>query len=360
VGPITKDQIETPALLIDLDILERNIHIMANYMKDKKAKLRPHYKTYKCPKISHLQMAAGAKGICCAKLGEAETLVEAGIKDVLIANQIVDPVKIFRLAGLAHGDTKITVTVDNAENIKAFSNVASKVGSTVYVLVEVDVGMKRCGVNTPEEVFKLARKITESKGLVFEGIQAYEGYIIHNPDIETRKQGVREMVDKVGKIKAFLEKNGISVNEISGGGTGTYNITGDNTIWTEIQAGSYVFMDSVYNDLGFDFQSALTVYTTVIHKRPGWAITDAGVKACTTDQGLPIIKKYQDSKVHIKALHEEHGIIVDEQDEIKYLQKIEYIPSHCCTTVNLYDQYHCIRNGLLEATWPIPGRGKVR
>ena len=352
---ITKEQIETPALLIDLNVLEKNIKIMADYMQNKRSKLRPHFKTFKCATIAHKTISSGAKGITCAKLGEAEVLVNAGIKDVLIANQIVDEDKIFRLAGLAHGDSKITVAVDNEENITQLSRVASNVGSTIYVLIEVDVGMKRCGVNSAEEVLNLAKKISNSKGLSFEGIQAYEGHLGHNANIEARHRGVQEMIEKIGKIKKYLEENGFNVNEISGGATGTYNITGENTIWTEIQAGSYVFMDTDYNRLGLSFENALTVLTMVIHKRTGYAITDAGLKVCSTDAGMPLIKSY----LHLKLREEEeHGIILDTDDELKYLQKIEYIPSHCCTTVNLHDRYYCIRNNMLESIWPIDGRGK--
>lgn len=356
---ITKEQIETPALLIDLDILERNILNMANFMKDKKAKLRPHFKTYKCPVISHKQISAGAKGITCAKLGEAEVLVAAGIKDVLIANQVVETSKIFRLASMATGDVKLTVAVDNIENIMALSEAVSTVGSTLHVLIEIDVGMKRCGVNTQEEVLALARKIGEYKGLVFEGFQAYEGHLQYNRDADARRQGVREMEKKVGGIKNFLKQHGISVKEISGAGTGTYNITADNTIWTEIQAGSYIFLDNVYNKIALDFTNSLTVLATVIHKRPGYAVTDAGLKACSVEQGLPDIKGYSDLKI-FRNLSEEHATIVDQKDELEFLQKIEYIPSHCCTTVNLHDSYYCVRNGLLESVWPISGRGKIR
>ncbi len=354
---IKKEQIETPALLVDFDSLEYNIRFMSDYMKDKMAKLRPHYKTYKCPIVSHMQIEAGAKGICCAKLGEAETLVLAGVKDVLIANQVVDPVKISRLAGLARSGSKITVTVDNADSIRNLSKAAKQYGSTIYVLIEVDVGMKRCGINTADEAYDLAKIIFDSEGLVFEGIQAYEGNIIHNRDVNARRRGVEEMISKIRGIKAHLENKGITVKEISGGGTGTYNLTGNNTIWTEIQAGSYVFLDTVYDELELGFKIALTVYATVIHKRKGMAITDAGVKVCTSDQGIPKIKGYPHLKLQ---LHEEHGLILDAKDELEYRQKIEYIPSHCCTTVNLHDRYYCVRNGLLESVWPIVGRGKSR
>ncbi len=354
---ITKEQIETPCLLIDLDILEKNIRTMAEFFKDKKAKLKPHFKTFKCPAIAHKIINSGAKGICCAKLGEAEILVNSGIKDVLIANQIVDPDKIFRLAGLAHGESKITVLVDNEENVRELSKAASLVGSTIYVLVEVDVGMKRCGVNTAEEVLKLAKAISSSDGLVFEGIQAYEGHLVHTPEYHIRFDGVQEVIKKITSIKEYLEKEGFKVNEISGAGTGTYAITGNNTIWTEIQAGSYVFMDTDYNRVGLPFGNALTVYSQVIHKRPGFAVTDAGLKVCAPDGGASVIKGHPEATL---VLNEEHGNITDEQDEFKYRQKIEYIPSHSCSTVNLHDYYYCVRNNYLEAVWPISARGKSK
>jgi 3-hydroxy-D-aspartate aldolase len=355
----TVEQIETPALVIDLDALESNIRVMADFMKDKKARLRPHFKTCKCPVIAHKQMAAGAKGITCAKLGEAEVLVQSGIKDVLIANQVVDPVKIFRLAALANGESKITVAVDDYDNISALSKAASEIGSTLHVLVEINVGMNRCGVNTADEVLTLAGRIVDSKGLVFEGFQAYEGHLQNLPNIEDRRRGIKEMNEKVGNIKNVLEKNGVSVKEISGAGTGTYSITADNTLWTEIQAGSYVFSDSMYNKISSEFQNSLTVLTMVIHKRPGYAVTDSGMKTCAVDHGMPDIKNFPNMKIY-GNLAEEHGIIVDENDELEMMQKIEYIPGHCCTTVNLHDKYYCVRNGFLEAVWPIAGRGKCQ
>jgi len=155
----------------------------------------------------------------------------------------------------------------------------------------------------------------------------------------------------------LLKANGIAVKEISGGGTGTYGITGDNTIWTEIQAGSYLFMDLEYNKLCLKFEQALTVLATVIHKRGGFAVTDAGMKTCPADQGLPQIKGYPEISV---ALNEEHGKLADINDALSLGQKVEYLPGHCCSTVNVNDVYHCVRGGYLEAIWPIAGRGKSR
>ena len=348
------EDIETPALLVDMDILESNIRIMSDYFKDKKARLRPHFKTHKSPAISHMQIAAGAKGMTCAKLGEAEVLSAAGVYDILIANQIADRRKITRLAGLAR-TSRISVCADNAENVADLSEAAQACGSTLYVLIEINVGMERCGVNTKEEVLELAKLISQSAGLVFEGFQSYAGQLSHNPDRGERVKGVEAAIAKVTAIKEFVEGSGYKVNEISGAGTGTYNITGNNTIWTEIQAGSYVFMDTDYEMLGLSFQKSLTVLATVIHKRPGFAVTDAGQKVCCYTVGPPNIKGRPGL---FATLSEEHGKIEDKNNELKYLQKVEYIPSHCCTTVNLHDNYYCVRNGILEKVLPISGRGK--
>ena len=353
---IKKHEIETPALLVDLDILEFNIQKMADYFKDKKAKLRPHFKTHKSATIAQMQIEAGAKGICCAKLGEAQVLAASGIRDILIANQIVDSNKVYRLAALAN-NTRLSVCVDNSENIAELSRAAEAYGSTIYILIELEVGMNRCGVDTKEEALKLAKQIDGSKGLVFEGFQAYTGQLSLKKDLNTRVEGTIKAEAFVLEAKKHFEENGISVKEISGAGTGTYNIPGAHDIWTEIQAGSYVFMDSDYGGLELGFGQALSVLTTVINKRTGNAITDAGIKVCCQEKGVPVLKDYPELSV---KLNEEHGKIIDEMDKLKYLQKLEYIPSHCCATVNLHDNFYCVRKGLLEAIWPVSARGISR
>jgi len=349
--------IETPVLMVDLDILEENIRKMADYFKDKKAMLRPHFKTHKCSEIAKMQLAAGAKGITCAKLSEAEVLAEAGVEDILIANQIVEAGKLRRLAKLALSK-RIAVCVDSLKNVADIAQAAGECGGTIYVFIEVNIGMNRCGINIKEEAFALADKIRSSEGLVFEGLQGYAGQISHEADFNARVRGVKEAVEKVTGIKNHLEKNGIKVNEVSGASTGTYNITGDNTIWTEIQAGSYVFMDTDYEKLGLDFKNALSILTTVIHKRKGTAITDAGQKVCCVTKGLPVIKSHPG--LTVTKLNEEHGIVTDGNDTLSYLQKIEYIPSHCCSAVNLHDELYCIRKDVLEKILLIDGRGKSK
>ena len=353
--PISR--IETPAMLLDMNVLEHNIRIMSDFLKDKKAKLRPHFKTDKCTRISHMQLNAGAKGITCAKLGEAEVLAAAGVKDILIANQIVAPEKLLRVAGLIKSGIHVTILADNAENIRAISEAAKACGVDIHVLIEMDVGMSRCGVATAQELLELALVIRDTENVVFDGIQAYEGHLSHNPVEDERRAGVGSMIEKVTAAVKLLESNGIEVKEISGGGTGTYNMTGDDTIWTEIQAGSYLLMDLKYSLPGLAFQKALTVLTTVIHKRDGFAVTDAGNKTCGVDQGQPELKGYPDIAV---KLNEEHGKLKDINNELHAGQKVEYFPGHCCSTVNLNDEYHCVRDGYLEAIWPVSGRGKTR
>ena len=356
-NPKGKLKIETPALLIDLDRLEENIKKMADFFKHKKARLRPHFKTHKSSHISLMQIVAGAKGMTCAKVDEAQVLVEAGIKDVLIANQIVETCKIQRLANLAK-IAKITLCVDNSHTVSELSRVAEESGCTIYVLIELEVGMKRCGVETKEQAFELAKQIVNAKGLVFEGFQAYAGHLCHKTDFEERKKGVLEAEDMVYSCKTFLEEKGISVNEVSGSGTGIYNIQGNEDVWTEIQAGSYVFMDTEYCAVNLGFEPSLTILTTVIHKRNGYVVTDAGLKVCCQEKGKPAIKGYPD--LVVSSLSEEHGKIIDEGGLLHFLQKLEYIPSHCCSTVNLHDDYYCVRGESLETVWPVSGRGKSR
>ena len=352
---IPVSEIETPALLIDMDALEYNIRIMSEYIKRTRAELRPHFMTYKCPRITYMQQGAGAKGATCATVGEAEALAAAGIGDILIANQIVEQSKLLRVAELAKNGARISILTDNAVNVWDIAAAAITFRTEIRVLVELDVGMGRCGVASPEAALDLAEQIGKTPGLVFDGIQAYEGHLSHIPDEAARRAGVRLMTEKVRETVRLLRANGVDVNTVSGAGTGTYNITAEEGLWTEIQAGSYVFMDAGYGKLGLGFRQSLTVLATVIHKRPGFAVTDAGTKACGVDQGPPVIKRHPEIAV---VLNEEHGKLADAGNKLRYRQKVEYVPGHCFTTVNLYDAYYCVRDGVLEDIWPIVGRYK--
>ena len=353
---INKFDIDTPALLIDLDKMERNIRKMAEYFAGRAANLRPHTKTHKCPVLAHKQIRAGAQGITCAKLGEAEVMAQAGVHDILIANQVVGDQKIARLANLArHCD--MMVAVESSENTADLSNAARAADSTIRVLIEVDVGMHRCGVKSAEEALSLAQIILSSPGLEFEGIMGYEGHVVLMPDFEDRENACIESMQMLISVKEILAKNGVEVKIVSAGGTGTYNVAGAYPGITEIQAGSYIVMDSKYYSVLQDFDCALTLLTTVT-SRPDkeTAILDAGMKAMTFEFGMPELIGLKGAG--ISFLSEEHGHLYLEDADPRVGQKLELIPSHCCTTINLHDRYYAVRGDRLEAVWPIAARGK--
>ncbi|RJP75428.1 MAG: DSD1 family PLP-dependent enzyme [Candidatus Abyssobacteria bacterium SURF_17] len=353
---LSKYEIDTPALVIDLDKMDRNIRKMADFFEKHSSNLRPHTKTHKCPILAHKQLQAGARGITCAKLGEAEVMALAGIRDILIANQIVGAQKTARLANLArHCD--VMVAVESTDNVAELSSAAGSAGSTIRVLIEVDVGMHRCGVKSAEEALSLAQIILSSPGLEFEGIMGYEGHAVMIPDFEDRQRACIDSMQVLISTKEILEKNGIEVKIVSAGGTGTYNIAGTYPGITEIQGGSYILMDAHYAGVLQDFECALTILTTII-SRPNkeTAILDAGMKAMTFEFGMPELVGLPGA--NLSFLSEEHGHVYIEDVDPKAGQKIEVIPSHCCTTINLHDIYYAVRGDRVEGVWPIAARGK--
>ncbi len=362
-----KYELDTPALLIDLDVLERNISVMADYFKGVKAGLRPHIKTHKTPIIAHKQLQAGAMGITCQKLGEAEVMAAAGIRDILIANQIVGACKIRRLVNLAK-HANVIAGVDNLENAKSLSSAALKKGIKLNVAMEISMG--RCGVEAGKPALALAKEIVKLKGLRFRGIWEHgAGWPDRYTKFEDRKRVHTEALKPFLETKDMLEDAGIDVEIVSGGYTATYNITAEIPGMTEVQPGSYVFMDRAYKALeGLGpFDCALTVLTTVI-SRPARdrAITDAGLKAVTPESGtnysdliLPQVKDAEGIELYL--LSEEHGWLrlKNPSRDVEVGDKLELIPSHCCTTVNLHDRFYGIRDGKLETIWDISARGKV-
>lgn len=354
-----KFALPTPCLLIDLPTLEANLEHMAAFYRQRPAKLRPHYKTHKCPQIAKMQLELGAIGITCAKLGEAETLVEAGITGILIANEVVDPKKIERLAELAC-QTYLIVAVDQADNLRQLSSAAVAAGTTLDVLVEVDVGLHRCGVRTQEQALELANLAFDLPGVIFAGVMGYEGHTVFELDRQRRAENVRQAMGKLTATAELLRSNGLRVEIVSAGGTGTFDLTGDFPGVTEIQAGSYPFMDLKYRQLGLPFQPALRLLATVISTpEPGLAIVDAGLKAITTDNGLPEL--LAPAGVKLLRLNEEHGILqVEPGVTLQVGERVELLPSHVCTTVNLHDQYYVLRDGALVEVWRIEGRGKFQ
>jgi len=355
-----KREIETPALLIDLETMEKNIEKMARYFGGVKSSLRAHAKTHKSPIIAQKQISAGARGICCQKLGEAEVMANHGIRDILITNEVVDPEKIQRLVRLARSHD-VTVLVDNLKVAKATSEAARREGVRQRVIVEIDVRKMRCGVMPGEPTLDFVRKVVGFEGLDFRGLMGYEGPFFDVPDFEQRRAAARELLRSLRETVDMVESEGIVVHDVTAGSTSTYRIAGEYPKVTEVQAGSYVFMDSTYSKLGgLDFGCALTVLATVISRPvPERVVVNTGWKAITQEFGMPLVKDYEDARMY--KFSEEHGMImVDPASKIDVGDKLELIPSHCCTTVNLHDQYYGMRNGKVEVVWPVLARGKFQ
>ncbi|MDD3864618.1 MAG: DSD1 family PLP-dependent enzyme [Eubacteriales bacterium] len=350
------EQIETPALILDLDIMERNMDAMDKLLEGSSARLRPHYKSNKCTAIAHMQMARGAKGICCAKLSEAEDLVLAGIPDVLIANQITEPSKIARLAYLA-GCCRLTVCVDNSSNINDLQKAAALQSTIIHCLVEYDIGMNRCGVHTKEEFSALARQVMDCPNLVFDGIQAYAGNLAHQEDYGCRARESDRVEAKLMELIACLEEQGISVEEVSGVSTGTLEFHVKDTVYTELQPGSYLFMDAAYRAVGVSFEHSLFVLASVVSRAGGGVITDAGLKSVSVDQRSPRFVGYETYEVDMS---EEHCAIYGKDLPQKVGDRMLLIPSHCCTTVNLHDHICFVRDGRVVDRVPVTGRGHSR
>jgi len=355
---LSRWDLDTPALLLDLVALDENIQRMAQFMSGQPANLRPHAKTHKCLEVARRQMAAGAVGITCAKLGEAEALAQAA-NDILIANQIVGPVKIKRLVRLRR-ETDVMVAVDDSGNIQELSQAASSAGVTLRILVEVDAGMGRCGVRSPEAALALARQVETAPGLHFAGLQGYEGHAVMIPDFEERKAVAEKAMSLLIEVKSYIQEHGLPVEIVSGGGTGTYNITGRYPGVDEVQAGSYATMDARYCTIVPEFRPALTLLATVVsHPTPERAITDAGMKVVTPDFGMPLV--VQPEGLQTTKLSEEHGTLEGPgARELKVGGKVEILPSHGCTTINLHDRYFVVEGEKVVDIWPIDARGRAQ
>jgi len=349
------EDIETPALLIDLDALERNIQTMSAFAKDSNISLRPHFKTVKIPEIALMQVKAGAKGITCAKLSEAEVLADAGVESILLACQVVAPAKLDRLAQLAGRIKYMAVAIDSVECVHYLNDACAKHGTRLHVLVELDVGQGRCGVRSYEEGLDVARAIMESPNLLFDGIHAYEGHLVLKPELQIRSEGVEKLLAYVGGFRDFLEQHNIPVKEISGGGSGTFNLTHKNNVYTELQVGSYIYMDTRYGKLGLPFEQALYVTCMVISKHNGVAVLDGGLKSLSTDNGEPLLTGLNAESI---KLSEEYCIVREPDVNLNLRDTVVFIPSHCCTTINLYDTAYGVRGGCIEKIFDVKGRGK--
>jgi D-serine deaminase-like pyridoxal phosphate-dependent protein len=357
------EEVDTPALIVELDAFETNLKRLADAVRGR-VRVRAHAKTHKCPEIARRQVAAGAVGVCCQKVSEAEAMVEGGVADVLVSNEIVGAPKLERLAALAKR-ARIGVCVDNAHNLRELQAAAQRAGATIDTYIELEVGMRRCGVAPGEPALALAKAIAAAPNLRFAGIHAYNGRAQHIRAAEERRAVIANAALHVKNTKALLAQAGIACPIVTGAGTGTFAFEVELGAWDEIQPGSYVFMDWDYARNEWTppmprFDHALFVLATVM-SRPGplLAIVDAGLKASSVDSGMPGV--WERPGLVYSHASDEHGFVEIAAGAAAPAlgEKLLLVPGHCDPTVNLYDWYVGVRGGVVEALWPITARGAV-
>jgi D-serine deaminase-like pyridoxal phosphate-dependent protein len=363
---MTLDEVDTPALMIDLDAFERNLRRLADKVRGSGVRLRPHAKTHKCPVIALKQIELGAVGVCVQKVSEAEAMVYGGVRDVLVTNEVVGRQKLRHLMALAH-TAHIGVCVDDVSQVAALDAAAAEAGTTLAVHVEINMGGNRCGVEPGAPALDLARRVADAPHLNFAGLQAYHGSAQHLRTWAERQQAIRGAADKAALTRDLLAANGIPCGNITGAGTGTFEFEAGSGVYTELQCGSYIFMDADYGrNLDPDgaptraFEPSLFVWATVM-SRPAAerAIVDAGLKALAFDSGPPTV--WDEPAATYERASDEHGRlgIAAATNRLNLSDKIRLVPGHCDPTVNLYDWYVAIRGDRVEAVWPITARGAV-
>ena len=357
--------VDTPALVLDLDAFERNLARMADAVRGRPVRLRPHAKSHKCAQIALRQIAAGAVGVCCQKVSEAEALVAGGVADVLIANEIVGTRKLDRLATLAR-KAKLGVCVDAGQNVADLDAAAARAGVRLDVLVEVNVGADRCGVEPGAPALELARNIVASRNLRFAGLQGYHGGAQHLRSVADRRSAIGRAAGFARSTRELIESSGIACDTFTGAGTGSFPLELASGVYDELQPGSYIFMDADYNRNEVDaawphFEQSLFVWTTVMSRpNAARAVVDAGLKASSVDSGMPQV--WSVPGVEFVKASDEHGVLVIAPGvEAPALgAKLLLVPGHCDPTVNLYDWFVCVRRGVVEALWPVSARGAIR
>jgi D-serine deaminase-like pyridoxal phosphate-dependent protein len=361
-----RDDIPTPALLLDLDRFERNLARMAAHVAAAGRALRPHAKTHRCPEIARRQITAGALGVACAKLGEAEVMARAGVRGLLITTEVIPPGSVRRLTRLAGEAPDTMVVVDHPDNVRALSRAAAEDGVTLDVLVDVHVGARRTGVEPGEPALALGRLVAEQPALRLRGLQGYAGQCAHVMGWAARRQASHAAMAPLMETRARFETAGLPVEIVAGGSTGTYDIDLELPGLTELQAGSYCVMDLDYRRVGgqggealTDFEMALTVVATVVSVAADRAMVDAGLKAFSTDKPFPPEAVERPGIVYGFA-GDEHGrlTLTDPSRSPRLGERIEFFPPHCDPTVNLYDRIWALRGDKVEAVWDVAARGR--
>ena len=351
------DKVSTPALIIDHDQMQKNIETMAQFTKDNNVSLRPHVKTHKSPIIGQMQLDAGASGICVARVGEAEVFAQNGFDNILIANQVIDINQIKRMVDL-NKKALVRSCVDSEKNVTDLNKYALEEDIVLEVVIEVDVGLGRNGVKPGEPALKFANFIKKYKGLKIVGLQGYEGHLISVHDNDLRKKQTEECMKLLVDSRDLLNDNGFDIDYLTASNSGTYMFSAKYKGITELQPGTYVFNDEHHFRIVPEFNIAATVLGTITNI-PGKRLytIDVGLKAVTNDNGNPIFKNHP--KCRIRVMTEEHSIFrASPNDNFQIGQKIELIPSHICTTVNLYDHFTVIKDDEIFARWEIEARGK--
>ena len=361
-------EIDTPALIVDLDALEANIARMAAFGRDAGIALRPHAKTHRCPAVALRQIAAGAVGQCVQTVGEAEALVGAGVADVMVTNQIVSPAKLARLASLS-GSARVSLLVDSREGVELASQAAGAAGAELACLVEVEVGMGRCGIEPGASAAELARRVADAPGLRFAGLQAYNGRAQHFPRFADRRAAVGRAADAVRNTLDALATDGLAAEIVGGAGTGTFRLEAETGLWTELQVGSYVFMDREYAAIEGEsgrpepeFAQSLFVLATIVSRGASdRAVANAGLKSMSAEQGKPGLDGMAFG-AEVVGISDEHSLIRlgDGAASLRIGQQVRLVPSHCDPTVNLHDWIVAVRGDRVEEVWPVTARGASR
>jgi D-serine deaminase-like pyridoxal phosphate-dependent protein len=358
--------VDTPALIIDLDRFDINLERMREAAASYNIRVRPHAKSHKCPEIAKRQIAAGGVGICVQKLGEAEVFLAAGIDNILITNEIVGERKLHRLAQLAwrYPETRLGVCVDDLAVTRRLGALCVAQEARLDVYVELDVGQNRCGVDTPAEMVAPMSAIVACPRLTFMGLHAYAGSAQHRRGVPERRAAIEAAARKANEARAALRAADLPCEVITGGGTGTFIYEAASQVYSEIQPGSYALMDTDYLRNEHDpsapkFECSLFVLASVMSLHGNRATLDAGLKAYSTDSGLPTLT-FSGWRV-LNNPSDEHTVLHQTSDEtpIKLGDKALLIPSHCDPTVNLHDWIIAVRKGKVEAVWPIEARGAV-
>ncbi len=362
------EDIQTPALVLDLNALERNIKKMGDFAASHGMRHRVHGKMHKSVDVALLQERLGGScGVCCQKVSEAEVFARGGIKDVLVSNQVRDPAKIDRLARIPNHGARAICCVDDLANVADLSAAATKHGNQIECLVEIDVGAGRCGVQYGQPVVDLALAIAAAEGLKFAGIQAYQGAMQHLDTYADRQEKTQIAIDQVRESVAMLKAAGLDCDIVGGGGTGSYYFESASGVFNELQCGSYAFMDADYGRIldkdgnridNGEWENALFILTSVMsHAKADKAIVDAGLKAQSVDSGLPVI--FGRTDVTYVKCSDEHGVVADPHGVLSVNDKLRLVPGHCDPTCNVHDWYVGVRDGKVETIWPVSARGKA-